>query len=239
MGLVAAAVCPHPPLLVPEVASGAAAETAALRSACADAVAALISADPDLVIVVGDAPESGPRPAGQRGSFTGFGVTRDVVLGAATGANPDGLLPLSLAVGAWLLESAPGPGVHRGYGVARSLDANEAAAAGVTLAGQSARVAMLVMGDGTARRTEKAPGTLDPRAAAFDATVSRALAAADCDALLDLDAGLAEELMVAGRVSWQVLAGAAWGLPWDAVVTYDDAPYGVGYFVATWLPASP
>jgi hypothetical protein len=39
---------------------------------------------------------------------------------------------------------------------------------------------------------------------------------------------------VAGRASWQVLAGAAEGGTWSARVTFDDAPYGVTYLVATW-----
>ena len=92
------------------------------------------------------------------------------------------------------------------------------------------------MGDGTGRRTPK-PGYLDDRAEPFDASVSAALAAADPAALADLDVVLAEDLLVQGRAAWQVLAGAAAGTPWRGEVTYDAAPYGVGYLVSTWLPA--
>jgi len=232
--LVAAAVCPHPPLLIPDVAAGAAQEAAALRAACLEAVGSLGSARPDLVILVGDAQETGPRPGGQAGGFAGFGVPLDVTLGRAADGTPDGRLPLSLSVGAWLLREARIAGVHRGFGIAESTTSTAAAASGVTLAGQAERVALLVMGDGSARRRAKAPGALDERAEGFDLAVSTALAGADCDALLDLDPDLATDLMAAGRASWQVLAGAGWGVPWRAEVTYDDAPYGVGYFVATW-----
>ena len=62
----------------------------------------------------------------------------------------------------------------------------------------------------------------------------RALAAADTEALLALDEGLAHELKAAGRAPWQVLAGAAEGAGLDGRLLYEDAPYGVGYFVAAW-----
>ncbi len=51
--LVAAAVCPCPPLLVPEVAAGAAPELDPARAACLDAVGVLAASRPDLLVVVG------------------------------------------------------------------------------------------------------------------------------------------------------------------------------------------
>ena len=97
------------------------------------------------------------------------------------------------------------------------------------------------MGDGCACRTEKAPGYFDPRAEDFDDTVAAALAAADTDALLALDPGLAGELWCAGRAPWQVLAGlvAARGGPWTGEVHYNQFPHGVTYLVATLTPALP
>ena len=95
---------------------------------------------------------------------------------------------------------------------------------------------LLAMGDGSACRTLKAPGYLDPRAEPFDRAVTKALADADTEALLALDPALAAELMVAGRAPWQVLAGAAGGR-YRGEVLYDEAPYGVQYAVATWLTA--
>jgi hypothetical protein len=90
----------------------------------------------------------------------------------------------------------------------------------------------LVVGDGTAKRTPKAPGHLDERAEGFDATVVAALAAGDPAALGDLDTHLAAELWVGGLAAWS--AAASLPGPWDAEVLYADAPYGVGYAVATW-----
>lgn len=233
--LVAAAVCPCPPLLVPEVAAGAAGELDGARTACSDAVGLLAASRPDRLYVVGPADENarGPFPAGSAGGFAGFGVDRSVRLGdGPAGERP---LPPSLAVAAWLLERtrwADAP--VEGLGVGQPLETERCVATGRELAAAADRVALLVMGDGSACRTLKAPGYLDERAAAFDAEAARALGAADVDALLALDPDLAYELKVAGRAPWQVLAGAAEDAALEGRLLYEDAPYGVGYFVAAW-----
>ena len=99
MALVAAAVCPHPPLLVPGVGAGASGELDGLRDACDAAVAELVAAEPDLVVGVGAASVLGPAPEGAWGSLAGFGV--QVPVGTGTG---DATLPLSLTIARWLLD---------------------------------------------------------------------------------------------------------------------------------------
>ncbi|MFJ3672928.1 class III extradiol dioxygenase subunit B-like domain-containing protein [Streptomyces sp. NPDC090106] len=235
--LVAAAVCPCPPLLVPEVAAGAAPELDAARAACADALGVLAAARPDLLLVVGPAGQAGrgPHPEGARGSFRTFGVDLDVTLGQGFGAPAERALPPSLAVAAWLLgrtgwSDAP----IEGLGVGEPLEPERCIRTGRDLAARAERVAMLVMGDASACRTLKAPGYLDERAQPFDAELSRALGTADVAALAAVDAGLAYELKVSGRAPWQVLAGAAEGAGLGGDLLYEDAPYGVGYVVAAW-----
>ncbi|WP_225830306.1 class III extradiol dioxygenase subunit B-like domain-containing protein [Streptomyces sp. NK08204] len=235
--LVAAAVCPCPPLLVPEVAAGAAPEMDAARAACVDALGVLAAARPGRLVVVGPAEESGrgPHPQGAPGSFRGFGVDLDVRLGPATGTVPERELPPSLAVAAWLLQwtgwaDAP----VEGLGVGEALAPERCAETGRDIAARADRVALLVMGDASACRTLKAPGYLDERAAPFDAEAARALGAADLAAVRALDAELAYELKASGRAPWQILAGAAEGAGLGGSLLYDDAPYGVGYLVATW-----
>lgn len=237
--LVAAAVCPCPPLLVPEVAAGAAPELDAARAACLDALGVLAAARPDLLLVVGpgDDRPAGPYPAGAPGSFRGFGVDLDVTLGDAPPDAPEAgrPLPQSLAVGAWLLGRARwGNAPVEGLAVETWSSAGDCADAGGVLARRADRVALLVMGDGSACRTLKAPGYLDERAAAFDARATAALGSADLDALDALDATLAHELKAAGRAPWQLLGGAARGAGLAGRLLYEDAPYGVGYTVATW-----
>ncbi|MEU5086011.1 class III extradiol dioxygenase subunit B-like domain-containing protein [Streptomyces sp. NPDC021356] len=235
--LVAAAVCPCPPLLVPAVAEGAAPELDAARAACADALGVLAAARPDRLVVMGPAEQSGrgPHPQGARGSFRGFGVDLDVRLGSDTGSAPERALPTSLAVAAWLLERTGWSGTPvEGLGVGEPLATERCVAAGRDIASRPERVAMLVMGDGSACRSLKAPGYLDERAEPFDAEAARALGAADVAALIALDVELAYELKASGRAPWQVLAGAAEGTGLSGALLYDEAPYGVGYLVAAW-----
>lgn len=238
--LVAAAVCPCPPLLLPQLAAGAAPEMEVARAACTDALGVLAAARPDLLVVVGPAEENGTYPEGAGGSFRGFGVDVDVRLGRAedaptaqeTSGRP---LPTSLAVAAWLLErtgwlDAP----IEGLGVADPLPVERCVDIGRDVAARAPRVALLVMGDASACRTLKAPGYLDERAAPFDASVARALGEADVTALKTLDVDLARELKVAGRAPWQILAGAGEDAGLSGALLYEEAPYGVGYLVATW-----
>ncbi|NEA97518.1 class III extradiol dioxygenase subunit B-like domain-containing protein [Streptomyces sp. SID13726] len=234
--LVAAAVCPCPPLLVPEVAAGAAPELDAARAACTDALGVLAAARPDLLVVVGPAAERSGRgvlPEGTRGSFRGFGVDLGVRLGRD--AESERELPTSLAVAAWLLERTGWSDAPiEGLGVGEPLEAERCIQSGKGIAARAERVALLVMGDASACRTLKAPGYLDERAAPFDAEVARALGAADVAALKTLDAELAYELKASGRAPWQVLAGAAEGAGLGGALLYEVAPYGVGYVVAAW-----
>jgi hypothetical protein len=225
--LRAAVVCPHPPLLVPEVAAGAAGELDELRAACDDAVAAGLATAPEVVVVVGAADRTGPAPPGAAASWAPYGMP---------GPGPTNVLPLSLATGAWLLDRAGWAGPRLFHGVAADETAPACAALGAGLtAGR--RTLLLVLGDGSARRSAAAPGHLDPRAEGFDDAVAAALGSGDAGVLLALDADLAFDLLAAGRPAWQVLAGAAAGSVPLARLLYAGAPYGVGYLVATWLPA--
>jgi hypothetical protein len=230
--LVAAAFCPHPPVLLPELAAGAAGELEALRTACDAAVAALWRARPRRVVVLGSAAAGRRHRPPLRASFAGYGVP--VEIGSGTGPP----LPLSLAVGVWLLERGaagrPAATALAAEAVATGAPVRECVEIGTGYARLPEPVALLVMGDGTACRSERAPGYLDPRAEKFDAAVVAALAAADAGALLELDPVLAAELLVAGRAPWQVLAAAAGGSRFAGEVLYDAAPYGVSYTVATW-----
>ncbi|MFJ9037656.1 class III extradiol dioxygenase subunit B-like domain-containing protein [Streptomyces sp. NPDC102406] len=235
--LVAAAVCPCPPLLVPEVAAGAAPELDAAREACDEALSALLAAGPDLIAVVGQGARDALYEAGARGSFRPFGVDVEVALGPGPGSG-DGVLPPSLSVGAWLLARAGWEGPVRGYEVAPGRSWPTNGEDGTRIAAWADRVGLLVMGDGTACRTVKAPGYLDERAEGVDARIAEALRTYDQDGhLAQLDADLAADLKISGRDPWQILS-AAWIADNDdggtSRLLYEDAPYGVGYFVASW-----
>jgi hypothetical protein len=219
--IAAVAFCPNPPLLVPAVAQGAAPELDDLRAACRAAITRIASSGKPIV-VIGSGPAACRHAATARGTFAGFGVPLEVSLGSD---EPGPLeLPLSLTVGAWLVREALGP---------------NSGATGFSINGELPAVgdcALLVMGDGSARRSMAAPGYLDDRAETFDAGVVAALGSGAGATLAALDDALGVELLAAGGPAWHA-AGALLTAPYVAEVLYDEAPYGVGYFVATWTAA--
>lgn len=87
---------------------------------------------------------------------------------------------------------------------------------------------LVVVANGTATRTEKAPGHFDERAEAFDALIGSALRAGDVRTLADLDLDLAADLWAPDVASLAALASFDVA---SARVDYDDAPYGVQYWV--------
>ena len=106
---------------------------------------------------------------------------------------------------------------------------------GARLAGLAPRVAMLVMGDASAKKATGVPGAPDIEAEEYDAAIAAALGAADTAALAGLDPDRAAELRVTGRAPWQVLAGAAAGTDgWRGQLRLQAAPYDVSYLVASW-----
>jgi hypothetical protein len=229
-----AAVCPHPPLLVPEVAGEAAPELDALRASCRLAVQRLARAVRDgasLVVVGGD---TATRTFGP----DSVGTLRPYGLDLTFGGDGEEL-PLSLTIGQWLLEEyADGLVPVRYQAVAFDAPTEDCLRLGQDLSRAAERVALLVMGDASACLSEKAPGYLDPRAEPYDAATAKAFRHADTAALADLDPGTSRDLQVAGRAAWQVLAGAvdAADITGSELLAY-QAPYGVGYLVATWKAA--
>jgi hypothetical protein len=309
MAPIAAAVLPHPPLLVPGLAGTAAPELDPLRAACREALVT-VTAAADLTILVGTGPVWAVPTPSALGSFHAYGADLDVTLPALTdldlpaaitdlqlpaitGNALPGLpppahlaeLPLSLAIAAHLLATLdPPPPRLAAVTVPATLGPSAAAIIGHALAaaghraasadsgspsadrgGQAhgsadrarpaARIGLVVMGDLSACRTDRAPGGLRLEAAALDASISEAFRSATPHRLLDLDLDLdldpiqAATLLVSGRVPLQVLAGAfeqvdptgeaGPGRVLDQTrpelrgrVLYEGAPYGVGYLVA-------
>lgn len=224
MSLVAAVVVPGAALLVPELAGGSVQQDAGLREQVLGAVRALLAEPRGRLLVVGVAAVTGERTG--TWDWSSLGVR-------ARGAGGGPALPLALAIGAWLLDVC-GAGPDRTYlGVSPDSTPQACGQRGQELAA-AGDLRMLVVGDGSACRSEKAPGHLDARAEPFDAAVQRALAVGDGTALLALDPGLARELQAAGRAPWQVLAGAAAGAGLAAELTVAVVPYGVCYLVARW-----
>src|SRR6266487_653424 len=105
--IAAAAFCPHPPALVPELGRGGASDFAPVRDACRAAVAH-VGQRARRLAVIGSAATSAVHSPVAQGNLASFGVPVDVRLGSpACGGTLE--LPLSLTIGAWLAESVLGP----------------------------------------------------------------------------------------------------------------------------------
>jgi hypothetical protein len=226
VSLVAAAVVPSAPLLVPDLAGRSAVLDVDLRDAAQDAVAWLLAGGEEPVVVVGGAARTGPVVGAW--DWRGFGLPP-----RRPGQDR---LPLALALGDWLLDQADPDRPRTLVGVDPETDAAGCARLGAGLVDRG-DVRLLVVGDGSARRSEKAPGYLDPRAEAFDARAEQALGQADVAGLLSLSEPLARDLIAAGRGAWQALAGAAGEADYAAELLWSGAPYGVAYLVARWTAA--
>jgi hypothetical protein len=217
--IAAIACCPCTALLVPEAAGIATPEMDEVRAACDRAVATLLETGVEAVVVLG--PAIYPQPL------------KNMTPGLPLPAFAE--LPLPHALAAYLLERAGWSGPVR---YAPVPDTGEPIP---PLGKAAARTGLLIMGDGSARRGEKAPGYLDARAEPFDDAVAAALATGDSGALAGLDAELGRELLVAGVGPWKALGalgavGALNGL-WHADLLYSGVPFGVAYVVAAWTPA--
>jgi hypothetical protein len=128
----------------------------------------------------------------------------------------------------WLLEAGPAavacatPAAHR---IADSLLGDRLDPGGPGL---------LVVANGSATRTEKAPGHWDERAADFDAAIGKALADGDPAALAQIDLDLADQLWALPDADVLRTLPDRVGPVASVQVDYDDAPYGVQYWVVRW-----
>jgi hypothetical protein len=237
--IIRAALCPSPPLLATGV-TGQAAVVPELREASEAAVAWLLAAAPDTVTVVGPAAATASWPPD---SIPDLSMHAPALNRLARPARPARPLPLALAIGAQLLDAAGYLGPRVLQSVAESASPDACRDLGRDLAADAPLTALLVVGDGSARRSAAAPGYLDDRAEPFDTSVEQALRDGDLAALAALDPDLARDLLAAGRPAWQVLAAAL--APADLTaptrpqtrILYSAAPLGVAYLVATLDPA--
>ncbi|MEV1170329.1 hypothetical protein [Nonomuraea sp. NPDC049784] len=214
--LVAAAVCPPTPLIVLQLDD--------LRSACHAAIAALRDARPDVLIVVGGSESTSTYGGQTAGTLHPWGM--DVTVG-----HGEPVLPLSLTVGRWLLGGRAPDGFRS---VALDATSAECRISGEELGKIAEKVALLVMADGSACLSPRAPGKYDDAAKPYNDLIANAIAHADPGALATLDPAQADRLWVSGRAALQVLAGAAGGHGYNGRLLMETAPYGVGYFAGLW-----
>lgn len=95
---------------------------------------------------------------------------------------------------------------------------------------------LIVMGDGSARRSVNAPGYIDSRAHEFDDKICRIFQSTNLAELAELDQELGEQLLVAGIAPW--IAVGQWNAQnhnkWELNTFHFEDPYGVAYLVASY-----
>jgi hypothetical protein len=229
--LTAIALIPSAPVLVPELASGAAAELAELR----DAVRAAVRALPQRWVAIGVGAHDEVIGSHAVGTFGGYGA--DVRVALSHGANSDvARLPLCALMTGWVRGEAAPDATAQVRVYSDALEAAEAGARGRALRTEldaaADDIGLLVVADGAHTLIPSAPGGYDPDAAAEQARLDDALGAGDVSGLRELPAD------VTGRVAYQVLAGLSEPPPAAARELFRGAPYGVGYFVGVWDPAA-
>lgn len=238
-GVRGVAFVPGSPLLLPGL-GGRADALADLRGQCRKAVTAL-GAGP-LVVLGAGRTSGGYDPAAPLPGWAPRSVApRAGGQSAHTGARSDhhagvGPLPAALAVGAWLAGADSGAVGDVAAVAAGGGDVVVVAVGDDAVPQLPADVGLVVVGDGSACRGPRAPLPDDPRAEAYDRAVEAALASGDPAALLGLDPYLGAELGVSGLVAWSAAARLAAPGPWRAQVLRAEAPLGVAYTVAIWLP---
>ncbi|MGQ4614886.1 hypothetical protein [Nocardia sp. R7R-8] len=245
-----AALVPSPPVLVPELCGGAVDTAgtgdsdprATLRSAVLDTVRAFAAVSGHWTVLgVG----AGDRTFGPEtvGTFGGFGVDVRVGLSSAAvaGTRPaDAGLPLAVLIGGWLRGQVASDAPAEARVVAADAPPEHCHEYGTKLRaeldGDDEARGVLVVADGAATLSVRAPGYLDERARPVQDRLDRALSTGDRAALRALDPGLCAELGLAGRPAYQVLAGLFRADPL-VETRYCDAPFGVGYHASLWRSA--
>lgn len=250
MALVSAAMCPHPMMLIPDIAGDADREWRWLRGACLESVRRLnipivgggqsiAWKAPHLVVIVGgDDVTRSFDPACAYGSLWSSGVRWNY--GWGIDSDDPQPLPLSLTVGYWLMSNSRlgDSGMIVADAVFQSVDFHaspqECAELGQDLAGRAERVSMIVMGEGSTCMTAAARAGDAGDAKRSDDEVMRAFDEADAKALAKLEFRGTET----GRAAWQVLAGAAGVQRFHGHLHANGSRSYRGYFAASWTSQS-
>ncbi len=101
------------------------------------------------------------------------------------------------------------------------------------------RVAVLASGDLSHRLAPESPNGFHPRGKEFDASITRLVERADIQGLLSLPADLCKDAGECGYRPLVMMAGAVDGFAVEPNFYSYEAPFGVGYAVATWKVGAP
>ncbi|GEK20658.1 hypothetical protein [Cellulomonas xylanilytica] len=237
--LVVAALVPDTALLVPGVAGGAEV-LVDVRDAAVAAVADVVAADVEAIVVVAPGPVPRELRGTVRPSLAAAGVPDGLVGWAADAVTLPGegvdVPSVPSAVGLHLLLQAGRRRSLRVVEVTGHQGVATLAALGRALV-DDGPTGLVVVGSGSARHGPDAPLADDPRAPDHDARVLADLADAGTEARARLaadDGELADALAVRGWAPWQVLLGATGERPVRARLLAQSTELGAQHAVLVW-----
>jgi len=233
MSVVGAALVPAAPVLVPGL-SGHTRTAPEVRAATLEAIQRMIDAGVDEVAVLAEADRAGLFDSDAPWGLHRIGGMHSVSEPGA-GSAFDKPLTVSLAIGASMLRDAGWTGPTSLHALERAMSADAAAELGRRLEAKGRSVGLLLLGNGSACCTEKAPGSFHPEAETFNATLLAMIRQGDRAAMMELSAHDTADQLSDVRVPLQVFAGATAGHRFLSSITFADDFAGVYYICATLL----
>ena len=263
-GICAGFLIPHPPIIVPGVGKGKERAAVATINACREAAreTALLGCD-TVVLFSPHAPLYRDHVyvyggSFVEGSFASFGaddaryrfecdtVLRDKLIdllaeeGISAGSNPDQELDHGALVPLHFLQEAFKSPIRVVIVASAAFDPEKQYRIG-TLVRKAAleagrMICIIASGDMSHKVSPDSPYGAAKEGAVFDRKITEALEASDRDALLGIDASLREKAAECGYGSIVILCGAFDGLPLETHLLGYEAPFGIGYCVASFLP---
>jgi hypothetical protein len=234
MSVVGAALVPAAPVLVPGL-SGSAVPAPEARAAALGVMQRLIDIGLDEVVVLAEADRDGlfddsaPWDLHRLGGMHAVGDP-------GAGGSFDQRLPVSLAIGASMLRDAGWTGSTSFQGLERTMSNDAATEVGRHLAATPRSVGLLLLGNGSACCTAKAPGSLHPQASAFNEALLAMIQRGNSAEMMELSANETADQLSDIRVPLQVFVGATSPRQFLGSVAFAEEFAGVQYICATLLP---
>jgi hypothetical protein len=234
MSIVGAALVPAAPVLLPAL-SGREQPAAVVLNAALCVIRQLIDSAPAEVMVLAEADRYGVFDTSAPWGLHRLGgmPARDSGDARATCGEP---LPVPLAIGAALLRLAGWTGPVDYHALDRSLSPEAAIEYGRKLSSSTLPVGLLLLGNGSACCTDKAPGSFHSGAQAFNEALTSIIRTGDQTTVEQLSAEATAEQLSDIRLPLQVLAGADSPARLRGSIAYDEPFMGVHYICAAFLP---